>query len=194
LSSGRPARTQSPSEKTGNEGDSEVTKAQDPTRIQQAVRLGPVSANRRLRNSATLSIADEITTAFPIAERYWAHSQLSGWVRYRSHITRFGGLYWDALNIRPEWETVANKKTWGQCQDSYLASRCCAAIRRRSRCGPVRGWPVLSWHFSPGAAPHVGQATASIFCAVSSFFIAEEEYFKPSERVCTLAHSLKVSG
>jgi hypothetical protein len=51
-----------------------VTKAQDPTRIQQAVRLGPVSANWRLRNSATLSIALEITMAFPIAERYWAHS------------------------------------------------------------------------------------------------------------------------
>jgi hypothetical protein len=53
---------------------------------------------------------------------------------------------------------------------------------------------VLSWHFSPGAAPHVGQETASIICAVSSFFIAGQEYFKPSGRVCTLAHLLKGSG
>jgi hypothetical protein len=109
-------------------------------------------------------------------------------------MARLWQIGWDTLKIRPERETAANKSTRGECQDSYLASRCCAAIRRRSRCGPVRGWPVLSWHFSPGAAPHVGQATASIFCAVSSFFIAEEEYFKPSGRVCTLAHHLEGSG
>jgi len=36
-----------------------------------------------------------------------------------------------------------------------------AATRRRSRCGSVRGWPVLSSHFSPTLAPHVGQRTAS---------------------------------
>src|ERR1700739_3993642 len=35
------------------------------------------------------------------------------------------------------------------------------AVRRRSRCGSVRGNPVLSSHFSPGFAPHVGQRTAS---------------------------------
>lgn len=35
-----------------------------------------------------------------------------------------------------------------------------AAIKRRSRCGSVRGCPVLSSHFSPGPAPHVGQRTA----------------------------------
>jgi hypothetical protein len=40
----------------------------------------------------------------------------------------------------------------------------------------LRGWPVLSWHLSPGEAPHVGQVTASICCGVSSFFVAEEEY------------------
>jgi len=32
-------------------------------------------------------------------------------------------------------------------------------IRRRSRCGLVRGSPVLSSHFSPGFAPQVGQRT-----------------------------------
>ena len=33
-------------------------------------------------------------------------------------------------------------------------------IKRRSRCGSVRGCPVLSSHFSPGPAPQVGQRTA----------------------------------
>jgi hypothetical protein len=37
-----------------------------------------------------------------------------------------------------------------------------AVINRRSRCGSVRGWPVVSSHFSPGAAPQVGQRMASI--------------------------------
>jgi hypothetical protein len=41
-----------------------------------------------------------------------------------------------------------------------------AAIKRRSRCGSVRGRPVLSSHFSPGAAPHVGHRTACIFLRV----------------------------
>jgi hypothetical protein len=120
---------------------------------------------------------------------------LPGRVRYRSHLARWWQIGWDALEIGPEKETAENKSRWSiQSQYRYHASRCCAAIRRRSRCGPVRGWPVLSWHFSPGAAPHVGQATASIFCAVSSFFMAEEEYFKPSGRVCTLAHPFKGPG
>jgi hypothetical protein len=44
---------------------------------------------------------------------------------------------------------------------SYLSE----AINRRSRCGFVRGRPVLSSHFSPGFAPHVGQRTArASFC------------------------------
>jgi hypothetical protein len=30
----------------------------------------------------------------------------------------------------------------------------------RSRCGSVRGCPVVSWHVSPGPAPQVGQRTA----------------------------------
>jgi hypothetical protein len=33
------------------------------------------------------------------------------------------------------------------------------ASKRRSRCGCVRGCPVLSSHFSPGPAPHVGHWT-----------------------------------
>jgi hypothetical protein len=33
------------------------------------------------------------------------------------------------------------------------------AAKRRSRCGSVRGMPVLSLHFSPGLAPHVEQRT-----------------------------------
>jgi hypothetical protein len=36
-----------------------------------------------------------------------------------------------------------------------------AAGIRRSRCGSVRGNPVLSSHFSPGFAPQVGQRTAT---------------------------------
>ena len=36
-----------------------------------------------------------------------------------------------------------------------------AAIKRRSRCGSVRGCPVVSLHFSPGPAPQVGQRTVS---------------------------------
>ena len=100
---------------------------------------------------------------------------------------------WSAVYPAPASE-YTNRLLRKQSLYCYHASRRCAAIRRRSRCGPVRGWPVLSWHFSPGATPHVGQATASICCAVSSFFIAEKEYFKPLARVCTLAHPLKGSG
>jgi hypothetical protein len=42
---------------------------------------------------------------------------------------------------------------------------------RRSRCGSVRGWPVPSSHFSPGAAPQVGQRTASTLFWSETFFI-----------------------
>jgi hypothetical protein len=39
------------------------------------------------------------------------------------------------------------------------------AAKRRSRCGSVRGWPVVSSHLSPGFAPQVGQRTAWVcFC------------------------------
>jgi len=43
--------------------------------------------------------------------------------------------------------------------------------RRRSRCGSVRGRPVLSSHFSPGFAPHVGQRTDR-----AGFFLAFMDY------------------
>jgi hypothetical protein len=36
-----------------------------------------------------------------------------------------------------------------------------AAMDLRSRCGSVLGRPVLSSHFSPGAAPQIGHRTAS---------------------------------
>jgi hypothetical protein len=48
-----------------------------------------------------------------------------------------------------------------------LASYFSEAAKRRSRCGSVRGWPVLSSHFSPGLAPHVGQRTVMV-----TFFLA----------------------
>src|SRR5580658_6529507 len=48
------------------------------------------------------------------------------------------------------------------------------ASNRLSRCGLVRGWPVLSSHFSFGAAPHVGQETASI-CLGLGFFVMPKQ-------------------
>jgi hypothetical protein len=45
------------------------------------------------------------------------------------------------------------------------------AINLRSRCGSARGWPVLSSHCSPGAAPQVGQKTARICFGLGSFFM-----------------------
>ena len=45
-----------------------------------------------------------------------------------------------------------------------------AATKRRSGCGSVRGWPLVSSHFSPGAAPQVGQRTVSIFFRLSCVF------------------------
>jgi len=43
-----------------------------------------------------------------------------------------------------------------------LASYFSAAASLRSRCGEVRGWPVLSSHFSPRLAPQVGHRMARI--------------------------------
>jgi hypothetical protein len=42
------------------------------------------------------------------------------------------------------------------------------ATNRRSRCGFVRGRPVLSSQFSLGAAPQVGQRTESTCLGLSS--------------------------
>src|SRR5260370_30336354 len=65
----------------------------------------------------------------------------------------------------------------GSCLKKRVAKVGCLvqsfAIKRRSRCGSVRGRPVLSSHFSPGAAPQVGQWTASICFRLSSFFMSE---------------------
>jgi hypothetical protein len=54
-----------------------------------------------------------------------------------------------------------------------------AANNRRSRCGLLRGWPVLSLHFSRGWTSQVGQGTEEICCGVSSFLIAEGQYLEP---------------
>jgi len=45
-----------------------------------------------------------------------------------------------------------------------------SSIALRSRCGSVRGWPELSSHVSPGAAPHVGQRVFGCF-ATRRFFM-----------------------
>ena len=54
-----------------------------------------------------------------------------------------------------------------------------AAIKRRARCGSVRSRPVVSAHFFPGAAPQVGQRTASTSFRLSPFFMAERYYPRP---------------
>jgi hypothetical protein len=44
--------------------------------------------------------------------------------------------------------------------DLIQAAHLSEATKRRSRCGAVRGCPVLSSHCSPGLAPQVGQRTS----------------------------------
>jgi len=51
--------------------------------------------------------------------------------------------------------------TWDVGAVVLLTSYLSDAARRRSRCGSVRGRPVLSSHFSPGLAPQVGHRTVS---------------------------------
>ena len=70
-----------------------------------------------------------------------------------------------------------------------------AAINRRSRCGSVRGWPVLSSHFFPGAAPQVGQGTAST-CFGPSFFSWRGEMMpqKQCTRMVNLEHFNALTG
>jgi hypothetical protein len=53
------------------------------------------------------------------------------------------------------------------------------AAHRRSLCGSVRGWPLLSSHFSPGAAPQVGHLTVSIRSKFGFVFMARGSYTKP---------------
>jgi hypothetical protein len=50
------------------------------------------------------------------------------------------------------------------------------AIHTRSRCGLVRGCPVLSSQFSPGAAPQVGHRTPSTCFGLSSFVTQTSTY------------------
>ena len=65
--------------------------------------------------------------------------------------------------------TSSKKNFLLTCQGiNNLALAHSAAINRRSRCGSVRGWPVASWHCSPGLAPQVGQRTTSIFLGEGS--------------------------
>ena len=50
------------------------------------------------------------------------------------------------------------------------------AIHTRSPCGLVRGCPVLSSQFCPGAAPQVGHRTPSICFGLSSFVTQTSTY------------------
>lgn len=52
-----------------------------------------------------------------------------------------------------------------------LAQNLSEAVSRRSRCGLVRGKPVLSSHLSPGLAPQVMQRTANA-CSFLTFMSA----------------------
>jgi hypothetical protein len=81
---------------------------------------------------------------------------------------------------------------FGSSPDQASETTQSAAINRRSRCGSVRGSPVVSLHFSPGAAPQVGQRTASIFFEVSSFFIAFNRTFDVSFRRPIVCQKLSV--
>jgi len=74
-----------------------------------------------------------------------------------------------------------------------------AAINRLSRCGSVRGWSVVSSHFSPGAAPQVGQRISSILFGPSSFLIETVAYHISQEpesdgqyRSYTIAHNTRL--
>jgi hypothetical protein len=64
---------------------------------------------------------------------------------------------------RPELEGVPDSPVSTESltgRSEWAGSYFSAPTRRRSLCGSVRGWPVLSSHFSPGLAPQVGQRTA----------------------------------
>src|SRR6266403_4590808 len=67
------------------------------------------------------------------------------------------------------------------------------AIRRRARCGSLRGSPVLCSHFSPAFAPHVGQATLSVSSRValfdtSFFLLMASRAEKPPDRAEQSVH------
>jgi len=50
-----------------------------------------------------------------------------------------------------------------------------APTNPHARCGAVRGWPVLSAHFRPRAAPQVGQRTVRARSGLRSFFMGDED-------------------
>jgi hypothetical protein len=50
------------------------------------------------------------------------------------------------------------------------------AMRRRSRCGSVRGCPVLNLHFAPGLAPQIGQWMACICLRVRFLVFMTVDY------------------
>lgn len=58
------------------------------------------------------------------------------------------------------WRSLPSGSYHNFFVDGFPAS---FTAKRRFRCGVFRGWPVLSSHFSPGFAPHVGQWTTAAF-------------------------------
>jgi hypothetical protein len=90
-------------------------------------------------------------------------------------------------------------KNWPPGANHQIASCLISAINRLSRCGSVRGWPVVSSHFSPGAAPQVGQRIASIFVGPNFFFIemvgnhiSQEPESDGQYRSYTIAHNTRL--
>jgi hypothetical protein len=103
-------RAPSPSEETGEEGNSEGYESKGSCGIEQAARLGPVSANRKLREQCdSFDNRGDLNSFFPSPDDIARQSDSSGRVRYRSHMARLWQIGWDALEIRPERETVQIK-------------------------------------------------------------------------------------
>ena len=90
-------------------------------------------------------------------------------------------------------------KNWSPGRIIRLLPAQFATLHRLSRCGSARGWPVVSSHFSPGAAPQVGQRIASIFFGPSFFFIeivvnhiSQEPESDGQYRSYTIAHNTRL--
>jgi len=63
-----------------------------------------------------------------------------------------------------------------------------AAIKSRSRCGFVRGNPVLNSHFSPAPAQQVGQRVACTFLTVGFLaFMVMDDAANPQGKMVNLA-------
>ncbi len=65
------------------------------------------------------------------------------------------------------------------------------AANRRSRCGSVRGCPLVSSHFSPGAAPQVEHWTASASSRLSFFSHGRKIMPYNATQNCSILHSLE---